>query len=110
VRRVALVALTALTLLAPAGNAATEGSRILPSNPYGRAFRGAGFVSGERVAVTVAAGERRAHIVTRAGRDGRFVVRVAAGPGRCGDVFVRAVGARGSRASLSLPRPACREP
>ncbi len=94
--------------LAPAP--ARDGPRILPSMPYGRAFRGTGFVAGERVTVTMSLGERRTRVVARAGRDGRFVVRAAAGPGRCGDVFVRAVGARGSRATLELPRPACREP
>jgi hypothetical protein len=106
----AVVALLSLALVAPVGTAASRTARIHPSAPYGRAFRGTGFGAGERVTVDISSGGHRTRVVARAGRDGRFAVRVASGPGRCGDVFVRAVGARGSHAALELARPACREP
>jgi hypothetical protein len=46
----------------------------------------------------------------RAGDRGGFTARFFVTIPRCQTVTIRAVGARGSRAVMQVPRPDCREP
>lgn len=72
-------------------------------------LRGANFLPGERVRVTISGELRRTKQVT-ATRAGAFVVRFSAAYDRCSGLLAVAVGARGSRAVLKLPPLACPAP
>jgi hypothetical protein len=72
-------------------------------------LRGANFLPSERVRVTVSSELRRSKQVT-ASPAGVFVVRFPGVYDRCSGLFALAVGARGSRAGLKLPLPACPHP
>lgn len=113
VQRVVAVALgLALVLIgsASAGEQQTDRRyallRLASAQPL--KVKGLGFVSGERVRVTVIAnGAKRIRKVT-AGVRGSFVTTV---PGiaydRCSGLLATAVGSRGSRATLKMPEPLC---
>jgi hypothetical protein len=73
------------------------------------ALRGANFLPGERVRVTLSAERRLTRQVT-AGPAGGFVLRIPSAYDRCTATIVLAVGARGSRAGLKLPPLACPAP
>jgi hypothetical protein len=73
-------------------------------------LRGANFLPSERVRVTVSGGELRRTKQVTATRSGVFVVRFDAAYDRCSGYIARAVGTRGSRASVKLPLPACPAP
>ena len=72
-------------------------------------LRGANFLPSERVRVTVTSELRRSKQVT-ASRSGVFVVRFNGVYDRCNGLIAVAVGARGSKAGLKLPQPACPHP
>jgi hypothetical protein len=74
------------------------------------AFRGTGFKPGERVRISVYAGER-ATKRTAAGARGRFVVRFAGlDPNACSGFSALAVGNEGSRASFKRAPGMCPAP
>jgi hypothetical protein len=68
-------------------------------------LRGAGFVSAERVVVSVRSGQRQSKRVTANGRGGFVVSFRRISYDRCDPLYALAVGSRGSRAALKmLPR------
>jgi hypothetical protein len=67
--------------------------------------RGAGFASGERVQVLLAANGRRYERSTVAARDGTFSASFRATLGPCGRFTLRAFGSLGSRALVLQRRP-----
>jgi hypothetical protein len=112
-----LVALVCVGLLVGVLAAAVEARdaqrrpalRLVDSAPL--TIRGSEFVRGERVRIEVRVG---GHVEARAARAGMAGVFVVSFPGatfdRCSDLFVSAVGATGTRATLKLPRPHCPVP
>ena len=110
-RTILLVALVAVLALAPGAVAAPSADpsvRIFDLVPV--KVRGAHFVPGERVRLTLRAGAAtRVRTATASGR-GSFAVGfgMLREQDRCsGSVAVSAVGARGDRASYRLPGMAC---
>lgn len=71
--------------------------------------RGADFLAGEKVRITLSGKVTRTKQVT-AGAAGGFVVRFTVAFDRCTATIVRAVGAKGSLAGLKLPPLACPAP
>ena len=69
-------------------------------------LRGSGFKPGERVGVTVSAGESRVTRDVRAGPTGTFVLS-SPGIQTCSGVSADAVGSEGSRASFQLSSFGC---
>lgn len=111
--RVLAVALLASSLLfVGAGAGATRGAeetrptlKLVGTSPV--EIRAAGFRSRERVRVVVVTDDRAAKRV-RAGVRGGFAVTFAdLSVDRCSGLFVSAVGAHGSRASLKRPHVYC---
>jgi hypothetical protein len=108
-RGLALVAL--VLILAPGGAAAeqTASARARLQVGMGTPFvvRGQHFVPGERVAVTISAGQKRTKR-TVANSQGGFVVRFRMTFDRCSAGFIAlAVGNRGSRATVKRPPMLC---
>ena len=113
-RRASLLLATALLLLAlvPSGAAvdatASGKAKLRLLDPTPVKVRGTGFSAGERVVVRViglagVTGKR-----TTAGRRGGWTLTFPDHAyGRCGSLFVSAVGSRGSRAGLKLKPPLC---
>jgi hypothetical protein len=105
--RIALATLLVFAFAAPAGSAvATKASlRVVDLTPV--TVRGVQFQPGERVVVTVSSRRSRSATVI-AGARGSFTARFAGFSLRECDMYrVRAVGSRGSRASLTPPPPSC---
>ena len=77
---------------------------VKPLVVHGTAFR-----AHERVKVTATAGEAYVAVSTTAGATGAFTVSLGTFPiARCAGLWVRAVGARGSAATLKRPPlPGC---
>lgn len=99
--RLASVAAMALAVAAPA-LAAAPTLRMIARNPL--TVAGAGFKAGEKVVVTANRRGTRRAVATSAGR---FRVRFAVTAGTsCEALSVRAVGSRGTRATLVVSRPA----
>jgi hypothetical protein len=70
---------------------------------------GSAFVPGERVRVTARTGAADpVAAVVEAGTTGRFAARLHLPSAQCADVFYRAVGALGSRATFTLTAPDCK--
>lgn len=116
-RLVLVAALAACALVAPSAQAiptvAVADPKLVLVDSSPLTVRGVGFKATERVTVTVTAsgslGSRR--LLTRASEVGRFRVRFAPFPRVCGTpTIVRAVGQRGSRASLVLEAAPCVPP
>ena len=70
---------------------------------------GRGFVSGERVTVTLIGGDRRT-LRIRVSANGRFTARFAFAQPRCTAWIVRAVGSRSGRVSYRSPLAQCDPP
>lgn len=70
-------------------------------------LRGARFVPGERVVVSVRSGQRQTKRVTATNRGGFVVSFPRISYDRCDPLFALAVGSRGSRAGLKMPPRAC---
>jgi hypothetical protein len=109
-RRV-LVLGTLVLAIAPAGTAADQRGEARPSlrlvGGPSLTVRGARFVPGERVKITVTLGQR---LVKEASADGRgsFSVRFRTSFDRCSSSLrALAVGNRGSRAAVKLPELMC---
>jgi hypothetical protein len=98
----ALVAVAAIAIPAVAGGASRAHVRIVTLSPL--VVRGTGFKSRERVRVTATPGGVR-HVVSTAG--GAFRATFVTPVDRCMGITVAAVGARGDRAAIKLPQPAC---
>ena len=95
--RIVLAVVVAALVAAVPALAAGPSVRVATS-PF--TVRGVGFGSAERVTVYVAAGAERSKTVVAA-RGGTFVVRFPSlGVGACSSYVVRAIGNRGSRASV----------
>jgi hypothetical protein len=109
---VALVLGLALALLGSTaiGRESKKKAMLRMSDAAPLTLRGANFLPSERVRVTVTGGELRRTKQVTATRAGNFVVSFNAVYYRCSGVVARAVGARGSQASLKLPLPACPAP
>lgn len=91
--------LLAIVMLAvPQSN---EGAKLAITDRQPLVVRGTGFVPGERVHVIAAAG-RSDDIRVVANREGAFVVRFSFAVPRCGRAWVRATGAKGTQARLTL--------
>jgi hypothetical protein len=98
--------------------AATVGARDAKRHPSLRlvdsaplTLRGTEFIRGERVRINVQVGGESDSRTARAGTLGGFVITFAdATLDRCSGLFVVAVGASGSRATLKLPMPHCPVP
>ncbi len=76
----------------------------------GGTVRGQNFVPYERVQVSGRAGGSAFSSVGNADSAGRFAQRITAPSIRCAEVFVRATGALGSRATVSRAAPDCKSP
>jgi len=105
-----LIALIASELAPAAGTpepaAAAPSVRLLRVLPF--TIAGKGFKPREHLRVTVAHEEQTVARVFNASPVGSFVVGFAELKlRRCAGLFVRASGARGSRAILKFPPPAC---
>jgi hypothetical protein len=112
-----LVALVSVGLLVGALPAAVEAGdaqrrpalRLIDSAPL--TIRGSEFVRGERVRIEVRVAGETSSRTTRAGTTGGFVVSFAGATfDHCTGLFVVAVGATGTRATLKLPLPHCPVP
>jgi hypothetical protein len=112
-RGLALVAL--LLTLVPAGAAAEQATsqataqraRLFVGTGAQLAVRGAQFVPGERVTVTVSMRQKRMKRTVANGQ-GAFIVRFRMSLPRCSSGFIaRAVGNRGSRAMAKRPPMLC---
>ncbi|MBA2740994.1 MAG: hypothetical protein H0U46_03180 [Actinobacteria bacterium] len=79
----------------------SERAKLAITDRQPLAVRGSGFVPGERVHVTAAAG-RNDDVRVVANWDGAFVARFSFAVPRCGRAWVRATGAKGTHARLSL--------
>jgi hypothetical protein len=99
---VVLAVVCAVAVPSLAGGASRARVRIVTLSPL--VVRGSGFKARERIRVTATPGGVR-HVVSTAG--GRFRATFAAPVDRCLGLSVAAVGARGDRAALKLPQPAC---
>lgn len=73
-------------------------------------LRGTSFARGERVKVLLAAPATVRSKTVRADARGRFRVAFAIRVGRCDDVVVQAIGARGSRAAWQRDALHCTDP
>jgi hypothetical protein len=72
-------------------------------------IRGSAFVPGEHVALTArASGEPAVGGRATADAAGSFVTRLQVSAAACAEVFYRAVGALGSKATLSVDAPDCK--
>jgi hypothetical protein len=69
-------------------------------------LRGAHFLPGERVRVTVSNSLKRTKLV-RSTSSGTFVVSFQDSLDRCNGLLALAIGARGSRATLKMPQLGC---
>jgi hypothetical protein len=92
----------------PPGISASK-PRLMVGPLYPLTVRGLRFRSRESVTVMLDGGKRGMK-KARANRSGTFRVQFDVRIARCGTVNIRAVGARGSRATYQMPRPDCREP
>jgi hypothetical protein len=114
--RLALTVIVALALAA-SGSAAQANERSTSGratlklvNKAPLKLRGSGFLTRERVRITVSAQRRTTKRVIASAR-GSFVVAFSdVVVDRCHGLTVVAVGAGGSRASLKLPQPHCPPP
>jgi hypothetical protein len=100
--------LTLFALIASTAVAATPRARLVVMTTSPVSVQGTGFRAGERVTVTLMAGDTRRKAVT-ANAQGRFGVRfsgVSIQP--CEGYFIRAEGRRGSLAVFKV-MPACAE-
>lgn len=73
-------------------------------------LRGTGFAAAERVKLLLAVGAAPDSRVVRADRRGTFRVVFRVSIGRCDEVVVQAIGARGNRAAFRHDAPHCIEP
>jgi hypothetical protein len=108
VRRIALAFSLLGVLIAPLAPAASGSAhpalRVLDKAPL--ILRGTGFEPAERVKVTVVTQPAQLVRLTRASRFGKFVVQFDTVVDACyGARTARAVGRRGSKASIVLERP-----
>ena len=97
-----LVTVCAVAVPSIAGGASQARVRIVTLSPL--VVRGTGFKSRERIRVTATPGGIR-RVVSTAG--GAFRATFTVPVDRCMGLSVAAVGARGDRAALKLPQPAC---
>jgi hypothetical protein len=106
----ALVLATFFLALVPTGSSATSAAqskatlRLVQSGTL--VVRGAHFLAGERVRVTVVTERTLAKRTTAAG-NGSFAVRFDVLLDRCNAATVTATGNRGSRARVKLPQRMC---
>ena len=107
-RRVVFALVLAVLAFVVVGSstAASRGTlRVVDPQPL--ALRGLGFHPAERVHVVIHASVTAARDV-RASQSGAFTARFAGVlVPRCGGVFARARGSRGTLATLKIPLPAC---
>jgi hypothetical protein len=111
-RSVALV-FVALTLAGAAGSSIRPKPAIRFVSLIPATARGAHFLSGQRVRITLSAGTDTRLRVARTGEAGTFVVRFGtlATEDRCsGKISLLAVGSRGDRAWFRLPTLNCTTP
>jgi hypothetical protein len=97
-----LVAASAVAIPSLAGGASRARVRIVTLSPL--VVRGTGFKVREHVRVTATPGGIR-RVVSNAG--GTFRATFSTPVDRCMGLSVSAVGARGDRAAVKLPQPAC---
>jgi len=96
-------------VLASAAFGATRHPRLRLAQTHSLVVVGSNFRAGERVKLVVHAA--RLIVVHARARHGSFTARLGTVPmPRCGDVRIVAVGSKGSRAALTLRRPACSPP
>lgn len=106
-----VIALLAAVLIAlgsaPAATAREPQVRLAGVDPI--AVRGAGFIPRERVAVTVRTTAATMRLRLTSSKTGRFVARFGRSlpAGTCGEVAIRAVGARGDQAAWKSPPRLC---
>jgi len=100
--RAAAAAVLVLLLALPAWGAPPRRATLKLESRAPFVVQGRNFGARERIVVTASWGDARRAAAARADRQGRFAVRFDL----CTQVTVRAVGARGSRASLLL-QPGC---
>ncbi len=89
---------------------ASAAPRLIFGFESGNTVRGQNFVPYERVQVSGRAGGSAFSSVGNADSAGRFAQRITAPSMRCAEVFVRATGALGSRATVSRAAPDCKSP
>ena len=101
----------------PAGEAvlrippcATGAPRLLYGFESAATVRGLNFVPYERVRLSGRVGSSDFSSVGNADSAGRFAQHVSVPSERCAEVFVRATGALGSRATVSRAAPDCKAP
>jgi hypothetical protein len=113
----------ALKFVRCAGATASAGGAVLRVPPCASAaprlfygfesagtVRGQNFVPYERVQVSGRAGSSAFSSVGNADGSGRFAQHISVPSVRCAEVFVRAIGALGSSASVSRAAPDCKSP
>jgi hypothetical protein len=107
-RRIAVIlAVVAAAALPAAASGGSQRPALALVSQQPLVVRGTHFLPRESVRVTAFAGTDRTVVHVRATRTGTFVAATDLSVGRCGGVGAVAVGARGSRATLRVPLPAC---
>ena len=104
--RTVAAAVLVLALVAPAGAAETRRATLALKTLAPLVVEGRGFIPRERVVMTANGSGARRILTIVSGRDGRFRARFRLSLGRCTELTVKAVGARGSRAILQV-QPNC---
>ena len=104
--RAAAAAVLVLVLALPAGAAQPRRATLKLAALAPLAVKGNGFGKGERVVMTASAPNTQRLLRVVARRSGSFTARFDLRLGRCAQLTVRAVGARGSRAILQV-EPGC---
>ena len=89
---------------------ASAAPRLIFGFESGNTVRGQNFVPYERVQVSGRAGDSAFSSVGNADATGRFAQGVSVPRVRCAEVFVRATGALGSRATITRAAPDCKSP
>jgi hypothetical protein len=87
---------------AGSGSASPSKPTLILVNPTPLVVRGAHFLSSERVTLTAAL-KKPLHRTLTARKTGAFRVAFGVSPSRCTNYEVRAVGSKGSRATLQVP-------
>lgn len=96
----------AVAVMAMPAFAAGHGGKLILVDTTPLVVKGSRFKAGERVKLVVTGSVSLSRVV-RASAGGRFAVTFKVSLDRCDPLLVRAIGTRGSRATIDLTQVAC---